>query len=165
MLSVSDLKNRKIVFGTENRVYMLDFLDFIRLKGIEEHRRSDKSGCKRENKHWKWIGEPVAKKEWKGRAIKNKARAEQDTSDMAGKGDGQGARMAKLENQISSIKYSIFCFNIIAWVGSVFVVNFFVCFGIVCMFDCKHHLSQFVFTFRLIEPESARTYDHKSIFS
>lgn len=35
---------------------------------------------------------------------------------MAGKGDGQGANMAKLENQISSIKYSIFCLNIIGWV-------------------------------------------------
>ncbi|XP_031625881.1 tetraspanin-2A-like [Contarinia nasturtii] len=35
---------------------------------------------------------------------------------MAGKGNGQGANMAKLENQISTIKYSIFCFNIIAWI-------------------------------------------------
>lgn len=40
---------------------------------------------------------------------------------MAGKGDGQGAvQAAKLENQISCIKYSIFCFNIIAWVSEIF---------------------------------------------
>lgn len=34
--------------------------------------------------------------------------------------NGQGATMAKLENQISCVKYSLFCFNIIAWVRIVF---------------------------------------------
>uniref|UniRef100_A0A1L8DJV0 Tetraspanin n=2 Tax=Nyssomyia neivai TaxID=330878 RepID=A0A1L8DJV0_9DIPT len=34
---------------------------------------------------------------------------------MAGKGRGQGENAAKLENQIACIKYTIFCFNICAW--------------------------------------------------
>lgn len=42
---------------------------------------------------------------------------------MAGKGDGQGANLAKLENQINTIKYSIFCLNVIAWVGKVVVIS------------------------------------------
>lgn len=44
---------------------------------------------------------------------------------MAGKGDGHGANMVKLENQINTIKYSIFCLNIIAWVGSIRIGLFF----------------------------------------
>lgn len=37
---------------------------------------------------------------------------------MAGKGDGQGDSTAKLEKNIACIKYSLFCFNIIAWVST-----------------------------------------------
>lgn len=40
-----------------------------------------------------------------------------NTFEMAGKGSVQSASMAKLENHISTIKYSIFCFNIIACVS------------------------------------------------
>lgn len=47
---------------------------------------------------------------------KNREKETVQGRDMAGKVNGQGANMAKLENQISCIKYSLFCFNIIAWV-------------------------------------------------
>jgi len=37
---------------------------------------------------------------------------------MAGKGDGQGEKSAeKLANQIACIKYTVFCFNVVAWVS------------------------------------------------
>ena len=36
---------------------------------------------------------------------------------MAGKGDGHGETSEKLEKNISCIKYSLFCFNVIAWVS------------------------------------------------
>lgn len=39
---------------------------------------------------------------------------------MASKRDVQSVSMAEIECQISSIKYSIFCFNIIAWVCVLF---------------------------------------------
>lgn len=35
---------------------------------------------------------------------------------MAGKGQGQGENAAKLEKNIACIKYTIFCFNVVAWV-------------------------------------------------
>lgn len=36
---------------------------------------------------------------------------------MAGKGDGRGEGTAKLDGQIACIKYTLFCFNIMSWVG------------------------------------------------
>lgn len=36
---------------------------------------------------------------------------------MAGKGDGAGEGTAKLDGQIACIKYTLFCFNIMSWVG------------------------------------------------
>lgn len=43
---------------------------------------------------------------------------------MAGKGDGQG-ETAKLEKNIACIKYTVFCFNIIAWAvgGALFALT------------------------------------------
>lgn len=34
---------------------------------------------------------------------------------MTGKGDGQGESVAKLEKSIGCIKYTLFCFNVVAW--------------------------------------------------
>ena len=36
---------------------------------------------------------------------------------MAGKGDGAGEGTAKLDGQIACLKYTLFCFNIMSWVG------------------------------------------------
>lgn len=37
---------------------------------------------------------------------------------MTGKGDGQGESAAKLEKSIGCIKYTLFCFNVVAWVSN-----------------------------------------------
>jgi hypothetical protein len=41
------------------------------------------------------------------------------------KGEGKGESAAKLANQIACIKYTIFCFNIVAWVSNFYVKEFF----------------------------------------
>lgn len=41
-------------------------------------------------------------------------------SKMTGKGDGQGESVAKLEKSIGCIKYTLFCFNVVAWVSNNF---------------------------------------------
>lgn len=38
---------------------------------------------------------------------------------MAGKGDGKGEGSSKLDGQIACIKYTLFCFNIMSWVGGL----------------------------------------------
>ena len=38
---------------------------------------------------------------------------------MAGKGDGAGEGTAKLDGQIACLKYTLFCFNIMSWVGDI----------------------------------------------
>ena len=42
--------------------------------------------------------------------------------EMAGKGAGQGESSSKLDGQIACIKYTLFCFNIMSWVGAVTVI-------------------------------------------
>lgn len=36
-----------------------------------------------------------------------------------GQGDGQGESAAKLEKSIGCIKYTLFCFNVVAWVSNI----------------------------------------------
>lgn len=49
-----------------------------------------------------------------------------DINKMAGKADRESETSDKLEKQISCIKYSLFCFNVIAWVmNSFFIGNLF----------------------------------------
>lgn len=36
-----------------------------------------------------------------------------------GQGEGQGESVAKLEKSIGCIKYTLFCFNVVAWVSNI----------------------------------------------
>lgn len=88
----------------------------------EKQKKGDRVKNKQSDQNqFGWTTAPSIDKNEHERANKQEGRNQRESEsrgigDMAGKGDGQGASMVKLENQISTIKYSIFCFNIIAWV-------------------------------------------------
>lgn len=42
---------------------------------------------------------------------------------MAGHGEGEGKGSEKLTDNIACIKYTVFCFNIVAWVSHCLIKN------------------------------------------
>lgn len=41
----------------------------------------------------------------------------------AGRGDGKGPGVGKLEAQIYCIKYTLFCFNVVLWVSTFMILS------------------------------------------